>query len=78
MDWVNDNLLGVDLENASKPPGPDGFVPVKWRWVSERTFGSLNFFRRLDKDHEKTIESSEAWVLWHNCQVILNRLTPVT
>ena len=78
MDWVNDNLLGVDLEISSKPPGPDGFVPVKWRWVSERTFGSLNFFRRLDKDHEKTTESSEAWVLWHNCRVILNRLTPAT
>ena len=76
MNWVSENLLGVELEFSSKPPGPDGFVPVKWRWVSERTFGSLNFFRRLDKDHEKTTESSEAWILWQNCQIILNRLDP--
>lgn len=76
MNWVSENLLGVDLELSSKPPGTDGFVPVKWRWVSERAFGSFNFFRRLDKDHEKTTESSEAWVLWQNCQIILNRLDP--
>ena len=76
MNWVIENLVGVELEFSSKPPGPDGFVPVKWRWVSESTFGSLNFFRRLDKDHEKTTESSESWILWHNCQIILNGLDP--
>lgn len=74
--WVETNLLGVELAFSSKPPGPDGFVPVKWRWVSERSFGTLNFFRRLDKDHEKTTESSAAWVLWQNCQIIINRLDP--
>ncbi|MEZ4894835.1 MAG: transposase [Saprospiraceae bacterium] len=45
--------------------------PVKWRWVSERTFGWFNFFRRLSKDYEKTVESSESWILWANCQMIL-------
>jgi putative transposase len=50
-------------------------VPVKWRWVSERTFGTFNFFRRLDKDHEKTTQSAEAWVYWQNCQLIINRIT---
>ena len=74
IDWVDANLLGVELAFSPKPPGPDGFVPVKWRWVSERSFGSLNFFLRLDKDHEKSTESSAAWVLWQNCQIILNRL----
>ena len=52
-----------------------GFV-VTVMWVGERTFGTFNFFRRLDKDHEKTTESSEAWVLWQNCQIIINRLAP--
>ena len=74
MEWVSENLLGVELEISSKPPGAEGFVPVKWRWVTERAFGMFNFFRRLDKDHEKTPGSAESWVLWHNCQVILNRL----
>jgi putative transposase len=75
MDWVAENMLGVELEISSKPPGSEGFVPVKWRWVSERTFGTFNFFRRLDKDHEKTTESAEAWVYWQNCQLIISRIT---
>ncbi len=74
MGWVEENLLGVELEISSKPPGSEGFVPVKWRWVTERAFGIFGFFRRLDKDHEKTPESAESWVLWQNCQLILNRI----
>ena len=74
MEWVSENLLGVELGISSKPPGGEGFVPVKWRWVTERAFDMFNFFRRLDKDHGKTPESAESWVLWHNCQVIFNRL----
>lgn len=73
-EWVSTNLLGVELEITAKPPQTEGFVPVKWRWVTERTFGTFNFFRRLDKDHEKTTASAEAWVLWQNCQLILNRV----
>lgn len=72
-EWVSTNLLGVELEITSKPPTAVGFVPLKWRWVTERSFGSFNFFRRLDKDQEKTPKSAEAWVLWQNCQVVLNR-----
>ena len=74
MQWVIENLLGVDLEITANPPQTQGFVPVRWRWVSERTFGLFNFFRRLDKDHEKTTHSAEAWVLWQNCQLIINRI----
>jgi len=74
MDWVEENLLGVELEISSKPPSTKGFVPVKWHWVTEQTFGRFNFFRRLDKDHERTVESSEAWILWQNCQTIIYRL----
>lgn len=72
--WVYENLLGIELELSSRPPSSKGFVPVKWRWVTEQTFGRFNFFRRLDKDHEKSVQSSEAWVLWHNCQTIIHRL----
>ncbi len=72
--WVTTNLLGVELEISASPPHTAGFVPVKWRWITERGFGMFNFFRRLDKDHEKTTTSAEAWILWHNCQLVLNRL----
>ena len=74
IDWVQKNVLGLEVEISSRPPTSKGFVPVKWRWVTEQTFGRFNFFRRLDKDQEKTVQSSEAWVLWQNCQTILYRL----
>jgi len=69
--------LRAKVEISSRPPSEKGFVPVKIRWVTERTFGCFNFFRRLDKDHEKTVESSAAWILLANSQIILNRMRGV-
>ena len=73
-DWVEQNLIGVELELSSKPPSSIGFVPVKWRWKVEQTFGRFNFFRRLDKDYERTVQSAEAWILWQNCRTIILRM----
>jgi len=39
------------------------FVVLPRRWVVERTFAWLNRCRRLAKDWEATIASSEAWLL---------------
>ena len=72
FDFVADEF-GVEVEISSRPPTSKGFVPIKKRWVNERTFGWFNFFRRLDKDHEKTTKSSESMVLLANIQVILGR-----
>ena len=74
VEWVASELTDVEVELSSRPPSSKGFVPIKWRWVTERTFGLFNFFRRLDKDYEKTTDSQEAWILWQNCQIIINRL----
>lgn len=71
---VTEEQFGVKAEVSSKPPSAQGFVPVKWRWVSERTFGWFNFFRRLSKDYERTVENSEAWILWANCQMNISKL----
>jgi transposase len=46
---VSEEQLGVKAEISSKPPSAKGFVPVKWRWVSERTFGWFNFFGACQK-----------------------------
>ncbi|MDJ1506962.1 IS5 family transposase [Xanthocytophaga agilis] len=73
MQWVEANVAGLEVEIASCPPSEKGFVPIKWRWVNERTFSWLNFFRRHSKDYEKTTKSAQAWILWANCQIILNR-----
>lgn len=73
-DWLVSIYTSIELEIASRPPTAVGFVPVKIRWVTEQTFGIFNFQRRLDKDHEKTTNSAEAWIYWANCQRILNRV----
>ncbi|MCL2723107.1 MAG: transposase, partial [Polyangiaceae bacterium] len=39
-----------------------GFTVVPKRWIVERTFGWMNRDRRLSKDYERTMESSETWI----------------
>lgn len=53
-DWINDNIIGLEIEFASKPPTGKGFEPVKWRWVIEKIVGWLNLFRRHLKNYENS------------------------
>jgi transposase len=48
------------VEIAQRPESTKGFVPQKNRWPVERSFGWLNFRRRLARDYEKTVESAQA------------------
>jgi transposase len=67
---------GFEFERASKPESTKGFVPIAKRWVVERTIAWTNFFRRIVKDYEYTILSSESWVLLANTTIMLQRLYP--
>jgi len=67
----------IKLEIAAKPESAKGFVPVKIRWVVERTFGWMNFFRRLSKDYERKVQNSESMIYLAQIQIILNRLDMV-
>ena len=65
-DKLKDALAAVDgpsIEIVRRPPGVTGFVVVARRWVVERTFSWLGRCRRLAKDWETSIASSDAWVL---------------
>jgi transposase len=53
-----------------------GFAVLPKRWIVERTFGWLNRYRRLAKDYERTIESSEAFVKIAMIRLMLRRLRP--
>jgi len=35
---VEENIAGLEVAISSAPPYSKGFVPLKWRWISERTF----------------------------------------
>jgi putative transposase len=57
------------------PPRPRrGFKPLPKRWVIERTFAWLTRNRRLAKDFEQSIASSQAWFLIASVRLLSRRL----
>lgn len=65
----------LTLEVKSRPPGAKGFVLLKKRWIVERTFAWLGFNRRLSKDYERHVWSSESRVRMAAIGLMLKRLT---
>ena len=65
---------GWRVETVQRPESEQGFVPQKGRWQVERSFGWLNFFRRLSKDYEKTIPSSITFIQLAFITIILARM----
>lgn len=51
-----------------------GFHLLPRRWVVERTFAWLNRNRRLAKDFETTLASSQAWIYLASVQLLARRL----
>lgn len=52
------------------------FVIEAKRWVVERSFAWTNFFRRVTKDYERTVESSKSWLILANITIMLQRINP--
>ncbi len=52
--------FGWSLEIVRRQKGTLGFAVLPHRWVVERTFGWLGRYRRLARDYEHTVASSEA------------------
>jgi len=65
-DAVEVALLNIDtaptIEIVRRPNAAIGFVVVARRWVVERTFAWLGRCRRLAKDWETSLASSNAWL----------------
>jgi putative transposase len=74
-EWVEDNAKW-DLVIVSRPDGHKGWVDLPLRWTVERTFAWLGRCRRLSKDREKSVLSSEAFVKLAMIHLMLNRLEP--
>jgi putative transposase len=51
-----------------------GFAVLPRRWVVERSFAWLNRNRRLAKDFEATVESSQTWIYLASVQLLARRL----
>lgn len=75
VDKVNQEL-GFELNLSSKPEGVKGFHPLRQRWVVERTFSWFNRYRRLNRDVERTTDSSETMIKISQISLMINRLAP--
>jgi putative transposase len=73
--WVAENVCWR-LEIVRRPEGQRGWVKLPLRWTVERTFAWLGRCRRLSKDRERTVGSSEAMVKLAMIHLMLNRLEP--
>jgi len=73
--WVDENACW-ELVIVRRPEGSVGWVKLPIRWTVERTFAWLGKCRRLSKDRERTVRSSEAFIKLAMIHLMLNRLEP--
>jgi putative transposase len=73
IEWVAVHCLWI-LEIVKRSDQQKTFKVLPKRWIVERTFSWLNRNRRLSKDYERKIESSEAWMYLAMSILMLKRL----
>ncbi len=73
--WVAEHTAW-DLTIIRRPEGQKGWVTLPIRWTVERTFAWLGRCRRLSKDRERSVLSSESFVKLAMIQLMLHRLRP--
>lgn len=64
----------IDIEMVKRTDDMKGFVVLPRRWVVERTFGWMERFRLLNREHERTVTSASADVFHAMCMVLGRRL----
>jgi putative transposase len=63
-----------ELDVVERTPGVRGFAVVPKRWVVERTFGWRSRYRRISKDYERTVQTSETLIAVAMIWLVLARL----
>ena len=74
-EWVEANA-DYRMVIVRRPEGSKGWVTLPIRWTVERTFAWLGRCRRLSKDREKSVLSSESFIKLAMIQLMLHRLRP--
>jgi putative transposase len=60
--------------SSSSSADTEGFVVLPHRWLVERTLGWLRRNRRLSKDYERLVQTSETFINIAMIRLILRRL----
>ena len=68
----------IRLEIIKRSDQAKGFVLLPKRWVVERTFGWLGKYRRLSKDYEYLMASSEAMIYVAMIHLMVRRIEAKT
>jgi putative transposase len=66
--------LGIDVEITTRLSDQPGFQVIPRRWVSERTFAWLGNYRRLSKDYEFWVYTSDAMIYAAMVHLMVRRL----
>src|SRR5260221_96681 len=67
-------LCGLTIEVVKRPDDAKGFVLLARRWVVERTFAWLGNYRRLSKDYEFSVYSSDNTIWAAMTHLMVRRL----
>lgn len=73
VDWAKELGQWV-LEIVKRSDEAKGFELLPHRWIVERTFAWLGRFRRLSKDYEVLIETSESMIRIAMIRLMTRRL----
>jgi putative transposase len=65
---------GIDVEITTRLSDQPGFQVLPRRWVSERTFAWLGNYRRLSKDYEYWVYTSDAMIYAAMVHLMVRRL----
>ena len=72
LHWKFDRRITLDLVAS---PSPHSFVVAPRRWVVERSFAWLSFWRRLTKEFEVLPASSQTFIYFVASMHLLRRLS---
>ena len=73
VDWVK-LYFDIVVEIVTRDAQAEGFQLLAWRWIVERTFAWLYNYRRLSKDYEYHLQSSEAMIYAAMSHLMVRRL----
>ncbi len=66
--------FGWVLQIVKRTDAVHGFQPLPWRWVVERTVAWLGRYRRLSKDYEFHVTTSETMIYMCMSFLMMRRL----